>query len=201
MNWLAHVFLSEPSIHEQLGNLLTDPLKGRTWEGIESETKAGIAIHLRIDSFTDANEIFLRSCSRLGGSGRLRSVVVDLAYDHMLSRNWHHFSDEPLPEFLQRFYVRAVDAVEEYPQKAKSFIAAIIESNRLGRYGSLSGIENSMGWIDKRLSDRVLAKERTLDYLRNIESEYEDLCSDFMEFFPQLQGHVGSIRKTENRSA
>lgn len=29
MNWLAHVLLSENHIEYQLGNLLTDPLKGK----------------------------------------------------------------------------------------------------------------------------------------------------------------------------
>jgi len=33
MNWLAHVFLSENHIEHQLGNLLTDPLKDKAWEG------------------------------------------------------------------------------------------------------------------------------------------------------------------------
>ncbi len=33
MNWLAHIFLSENHIEHQLGNLLTDPLKGKAWEG------------------------------------------------------------------------------------------------------------------------------------------------------------------------
>ena len=201
MNWLAHVFLSDPSIHEQLGNLLTDPLKGRRWEGIHSETEFGMSVHLKIDSFTDANEIFLRSCSRLGDTGRLRSVVVDLAYDHMLSCNWHHFSDESLPEFLERFYEKAVDAVEEYPEKAKGFINSIIQSNRLGRYVDLPGVGDSMSWIDHRLSSRVTARERTQNYLRKIEEEYAGLSADFMVFFPKLQDHVHSIRKRETRQA
>ena len=194
MNWLAHVFLSDPSIHEQLGNLLTDPLKGKPWSGMDSETRFGMSVHLQIDGFTDSHEVFLQSCQRLGKNGRLRSVVVDLAYDHMLSCNWHHFSDEPLSEFLKRFYESAEDAIELYPEKAQEFIRAIIQSHRLGRYGTLAGVSNSMTWIDKRLSARVIARERTQDYMDKIEAEYEGLRSDFMEFFPKLQDHVRGFR-------
>jgi len=41
MNWLAHVFLSENHIEHQLGNLLTDPLKGKAWEGASTRIYAG----------------------------------------------------------------------------------------------------------------------------------------------------------------
>lgn len=201
MNWLAHVFLSEPSIHEQLGNLLTDPLKGRAWEGMESETRFGMSVHLQIDSFTDTHEIFLRSCRRLGNTGRLRGVVVDLVYDHMLSCHWHHFSDELLAEFLIRFYERAVEAAEHYPDVARGFVNTLIKSNRLGRYGTLEGVDNSMTWIDRRLSSRVTAREKTKDYLKLIEIEYAGLSADFMEFFPNLQEHVFSIQNTLEKQA
>ncbi len=195
MNWLAHVFLSEPSIHEQLGNLLTDPLKGKSWDGMNVETRFGMAVHLQIDGFTDSHEIFLGSCQRLGNGGRLRSVVADLVYDHMLSCNWHYFSDEPLIEFLNRFYQRTEEVIEPYPDKAQEFISAIIKSHRLGRYGTLACVEDSMTWIDKRLSDRVIARERTQDYMDKIENEYAGLRADFMEFFPKLQSHVYPIQK------
>ena len=52
MNWLAHVFLSEDHIEHQLGNLLTDPLKAKPWEGASDKVRHGIETHKRIDAFT-----------------------------------------------------------------------------------------------------------------------------------------------------
>ena len=55
MNWLAHIFLSENHIEHQLGNLLTDPLKGKVWEGAGERIRRGIMMHMHIDTFTDAH--------------------------------------------------------------------------------------------------------------------------------------------------
>ncbi|MEO0796184.1 MAG: hypothetical protein AAFX93_13525 [Verrucomicrobiota bacterium] len=87
MNWLAHIFLSPPNIENQLGNLLADLLKGRTWDDMSEGMRAGIQLHQAIDSFTDSHPCWKNSVRSLGDVGHLRGVVVDLAYDHMLSRN------------------------------------------------------------------------------------------------------------------
>jgi len=57
MNWLAHVLLSENHIEHQLGNLLTDPLKGKAWDGASERVLYGIQMHMRIDSKSKARLI------------------------------------------------------------------------------------------------------------------------------------------------
>lgn len=44
--------------------------------------------------------------------------------------------------------------------------------------------------VDLRLSERVLNKERATDYFDDVLREYNALEQDFLEFFPELQGHV-----------
>jgi len=70
MNWLAHVFLSQKDIEHQLGNLLTDPLKAKAWDGAtDAFFHRGIKNHLRIDAFTDSHVIVSRSKKSLTPRG------------------------------------------------------------------------------------------------------------------------------------
>ena len=102
MNWLAHIFISKNSIDYQLGNLLADPLKGKSWEGASHQLEDGIKMHRNIDSFTDSNEFVSKSKSRLGSKGHLKGVIVDIVYDYFLLRNWNQYSKVKL-EFFYKF--------------------------------------------------------------------------------------------------
>ena len=77
MNWLAHVFLSDKSIDNQLGNLLADPLKGRAFNSATVEFKRGLELHLIIDSFTDSHPIVKDAKRSLTKRGHLKGVVLD----------------------------------------------------------------------------------------------------------------------------
>jgi acyl carrier protein phosphodiesterase len=57
MNWLAHIFLSEPNVESRLGNLLGDLVKGKDLEGLNPNLKQGIARHYAIDKFTDSHPV------------------------------------------------------------------------------------------------------------------------------------------------
>ena len=190
MNWLAHVFLSKPDVHFRLGNLLADLMKGRTWEGIQGDTKEGMAIHREIDSFTDSHRMFALSKSRLANAGFLRGVVIDLAYDHMLTRNWERYSDQSLEAFLAEFHTEAEAVIDEYPEKAKHFVLSLIESNRLGTYGETGSLKHALKRVDDRLSERVLSRENTSRYFNSLLDEYENIEKDFLRFFPELMAHM-----------
>ncbi len=193
MNWLAHLHLSEPCIHFQLGNLLADIMKSEAWSGIHPNTRRGFKQHIAIDAFTDTHPIFKRSLSRLGPSGHLRGVAIDLAYDHFLSKHWNRFSPNELEPFLSEFYEAALPSTRYYPTKAKTFIRAIIKSNRLGSYSNLTGIRDAMERIDDRLSDRVKRRESTSDYFQKLDKTYGRIEADFLEFFPLLQRHIAML--------
>lgn len=186
MNWLAHLHLSEPCIHFQLGNLLADLMKGQAWEGIHPGTRNGFERHKAIDAFTDSHPLFKQSVSRLGDAGHLRGVVADLAYDHFLSRHWTQYSTHPLEPFLETFYQSASKAIVDYPPQALRFVRAVIRSNRLGSYGELGGIHDAMRCIDRRLSDRVRKRETTTAYFPKLTQAYQQIESDFLQFFPSI---------------
>jgi len=93
MNWLAHLYLSEPKVEFRLGNVMTDVLKGHRWPGMSDDFLAGIDCHHEIDYFTDRNAIVDRSKSRLKGNPRLRGIVMDVYYDYLLTLHWANYSE------------------------------------------------------------------------------------------------------------
>ncbi len=192
MNWLAHVFLSTDSIDFQLGNLLSDPLKGRVWRGASEELVAGFRMHARIDSFTDRHEHVRRSKSRLAKKGYLKPVVIDLVYDHLLLRHWNLFCRMDADSFVTGFHRAARPACRDFPDQARRFVFGLVDSQHLLSYRTLDGLHAALQRIDRRLSPRLRARESAAGYLPRIEAELDGIETDFLDFFPQLIMHFAS---------
>jgi len=192
MNWLAHVFLSENHIEHQLGNLLTDPLKGRAWEGASERIQRGIMMHMHIDSFTDAHPLVSRSKAMLTPRGHLKGVVLDILYDHFLSLHWDSFCTIPREVFIEDFRFRAMREMEleHYPAEAKRVISRVVGSRQLSSYAHMHGVVDAFRRIDARLSDRARSKDNCERYIPLIAEHREDLEADFLQFFPELMASV-----------
>lgn len=186
MNWLAHVLLSEAKVDFQLGNYLADPIKGRAWESASIDLKKGLAVHKLIDSYTDSHEIFSLSKSRLRAHGLLRGVVIDLTYDYLLSKHWERFSLIPKERFITDFYTNAIKRAPALPLQHQSHIHNLVKQDRLNKYNSLEELHRVLISVDKRLSPRLLARERASGYINEVADAEEALEKDFLEFFPDL---------------
>ncbi len=190
MNWLAHVLLSENHIEYQLGNLLTDPLKGKAWEGASDYVHRGIKMHMHIDNFTDTHPIVSQSKSILTHRGHLKGVVLDILYDHFLSLHWDRFCTIPREIFLENFRSKALIAIGDYPEKAQYVITRVVSNRQLSSYEHMDGVVAAFGRIDRRLSDRALSKDNTTRYIPLIAKERDELEENFLLFFPELMYSV-----------
>lgn len=190
MNWLAHVTLSPPNCEMQLGNLLADLLKGRKWPEMSENLGAGIKLHYRIDHYTDSHELWKRSCRRLSERGYLRGVVIDVVYDHFLTKHWRNFATQSMRDFLDHFYLETRQYTEGLPDDACAFVESVVESDRLGRYGDPTSVHRAMERIDERLSERIRRRETTSQYIPLLADAYDGIEADFLEFFPQLMAHA-----------
>jgi len=186
MNWLAHIFISENDIDYRLGNLLADTLKGRAWQGCSNKLLQGMQMHQAIDAFTDAHDCVRCSKARLGNSGYLRGVVIDIVYDHLLLKNWELYSRQSLQKFIQNFNHHAKVAVSEFPEHANLFVKQLISSNCLTSYNTIEGVQLAFQRIDRRLSDRLRNRELTSTYSVVVEKQIYNIENDFLSFFPQL---------------
>lgn len=154
VNWLAHIFLSEQNIDFQLGNYLADPLKARVWENASLDIKRGMKVHLLIDSFTDKHEIFVQSKKRLREKGLLKSIVVDIIYDFLLTKNWDTFCNIPFEDYTNQFYKDAEYQISSLPHKPSIYVESMVRNQILNKYKTLSHVKK-------------LFKELTTDYQKN----------------------------------
>ena len=147
-------------------------------------------MHGSIDSFTDSNRYVRKSKSRLGKKGYLKGVIIDMAYDHLLIKNWDQFSKISLEDFINTFYTKAGRTVETYPGNARKFVEKLVESEYLTSYRCFDGLEAAFCRMDTRLSERLLQKESATGYLPTLKSKINGIEDDFLQFFPQLIQHL-----------
>src|ERR1700754_4394589 len=143
VNWLAHVFLSEPHVEARLGNLLADIVKGADRERMSAEFLRGIQRHQAIDSFTDAHPVVRRSRARVGsGQKRFSGILVDVFYDYFLARNWELYASIPLDTFTAGFYADIKAARIALPPAAQATVDRMIRRDMLGEYRQIHAVEH-----------------------------------------------------------
>ena len=134
MNYLAHLYLSEPNEEAWLGSLLGDFVKGPLDGRYNDDITRAIALHRKIDSFTDAHPVVLQSKSRVSaGRRRYAGIMIDMFYDHFLAKYWHEFQDEPLGEFSARIYA-ILDQRQRHPAQARRVQRAAFPQQRENGY-------------------------------------------------------------------
>jgi acyl carrier protein phosphodiesterase len=187
MNWLAHLFLSEPSPAFRIGNLLPDLVGQAALAGVSPEVLRGVRQHRQIDAFTDSHPIVRRSITRVGPKfRRFGGIFVDIFYDHFLSREWPSFSAIALPDFTREIYSCFESHRHEIPHEAHVPLDRMKSENWLSTYGDLHGVATTLGRIGLRLRRPTLLAEGAAI----LEADYAGFHADFTTFFPELMSHV-----------
>lgn len=152
------------------------------------EYQEGIATHRRIDAFTDSHPIVRQSISRISpGFRRFGGVLVDVFYDHYLSRQWDLYCEVALPDFLREVYASFEVHQHHLPESVNIGLQQMKVQDWLSSYGTLAGIQLTLGRIDTRLKRSYQLGDAVIE----LESNYEALFDDFNEFFPQLRAYIG----------
>lgn len=200
LNWLAHVFLSEPDVDFQLGNLLADVVRGPQREAMSPTFVRGAVCHKAIDAFTDAHPVVKRSRARIASEHRRFSgVLVDVFYDYYLARNWQQYCSITLAAYTSAFYANVAARRIELPPDARAMLDRIMRYDLLGSYARVEGVEHALRRISSYLTSRwkkPFALERATRDLIAHEAEFG---ADFHEFFPALRAHVANRRESEAR--
>jgi acyl carrier protein phosphodiesterase len=187
MNWLAHLFLSEPNPAFRIGNLLPDLVRPPALSGLSADFLRGAHQHRRIDAFTDSHPIVRRSIARAGPKfRRFGGIFVDIFYDHFLSREWAAWSVRSLPDFTGEIYASFENHRHEIPAEAYVHLARMKTENWLCAYGDLYGVARTLGKIGLRLRKPMLLAEGAAV----LEADYAGFHADFSVFFPELMAHA-----------
>jgi len=171
-----------------LGSLLGDFVKGPLDRGeiisrYGAEVTRAIALHRKIDSYTDAHPVVSMSRSRVSSNRRrFAGVMVDIFYDHFLARNWEEFHDVPLARFTDEFYAILMRRHAELPERLQRIAKSIVDFDWLGSYADVQSVDTALN----RMSQRLRRTNALLDSAEELVQNYAELENDFRRFIPDV---------------
>jgi len=185
MNLLAHAYLSFEDPEILVGNMISDFVKGRRKFDYPIHIQNGIALHRRIDEFTDEHltnrELKLIFKPQYG---LYASPIIDVIHDHFLANDNDSFSSkEDLISFSQNVYENLDPFKDVFPEKFARMFPYMREQNWLYHYRFIEGIRSSLGGLQRRA--KYLTEMDTA--FRLLQENYATLKAGFNEFFPQLK--------------
>src|SRR4249920_1836443 len=184
MNYLAHLYLSEPSEDAWLGSLLGDFVKGPLDGRYSGDITRAIVLHRNIDTFTDAHPLVLQSKSRISPERRrYAGIMIDMFYDHFLAKCWDEFHAEPLGAFTARIYAILERRHATLPERLQQMAPKMAQWHWLGSYAEVGSIHTALD----RMSQRLTRENRLLGSADELTQHYAALETDFRAFLPQVR--------------
>ncbi|HVY04834.1 MAG TPA: ACP phosphodiesterase [Burkholderiales bacterium] len=182
MNYLAHLYLAEPNEDGRLGALMGDFVKGPL--GGDDAITRGIVLHRRIDTFTDAHPVVLRSKSRISPERRrFAGIMVDVFYDHFLARDWKDHHDQPLAHFTATIYEILLRRRDSLPERLQRMAPHMARGDWLGSYAEIESIRTALDNMGRRLKRENRLRDSADELIEN----YANLEFDFRAFLPDVE--------------
>ena len=153
MNFLGHILLSGDNLQVQLGNLMADGLPSKDFEKYPPLVQHGIAMHHKIDAYTDSHISVKQAIELLKQTqGRYASVLIDIFIDHYLALNWERFHPTPLADFSKDFYSKIKTIDFELPKHTSHMLFYMEKYDWLKAYAYKEGLVRVMQGMSRRAS-------------------------------------------------
>lgn len=192
MNHLAHVVLAGPSEGLRIGAFLGDHVKGRrALEALPPDWAAGVMLHRRIDATCDAHPAVAALLERLRSPWRrYGGVMLDVLFDHMLTRHWARFGPADL-HLLGRQIDELLDRHRhKLPPRLVRFSRWAGERRLWRRYGEREMLEEIFELLARRHG-----RHWPLAHGARLLDEHEQAIErGFLELFPDLQRRADAER-------
>jgi len=193
MNHLAHLLTAGNKESVRLGVLMGDHIRGsQVLQEYPSEVAMGIQLHRVVDSYTDqhpelsvARNLFEPPFRRYAG------IMLDVYWDHLLSRDWDNYCQQPLSEFAVTALALLNRHFDTLPNGLQSFTRYARVTGVLARYGETDMLEQVFAGI----SQRIRHTNPLADALPQLQAHAEPLAAVFTVFFPQLVAFADDWRK------
>ena len=187
MNLLAHLHLGR---HLQLdpttaaGNLLADYVRGQT----RGSFARGVRIHRQIDSFTDSHPEVVAARNLFDGANRrFAGILVDLAFDLCLSRQWDDYEPTtPLATFIESNLMAVHESRASIPEPALIAFTRMRDEGWLHCYGDIAGL----GTTIRRIARRRTVARAIIGAESQIENLLPPLHARFKKFYPELRASM-----------
>lgn len=184
MNFLAHIYLSGNNDLVKIGNFMADGIRGRDYEVFPPDIQKGILLHRAIDTFTDAHPLFRQGTKRLHEKyHHYAGVILDVFYDHFLSKNWKDYSTEKLEDYAASFYHLLEQNYDLLTDRTKHILPIMKAHNWLVSYASVEGIGRILFNMDRRSGNTSKMSSATIE----LEQFYNEFETEFTQFFSEIQ--------------
>jgi acyl carrier protein phosphodiesterase len=189
--------LADPDPGLMLGGIVADFAKPPELATLAPEVQDGVRLHRLIDGFTDSHPVVRGSIARISAEYTWFSgIIIDIYYDHVLARDWGRYSLERLDSFAMRAYATIGPYVPQVPDEAADFIYWMIEDNRLVRYATTEGIEDTLARLSRRIAKRLPKNAVRLESAMPLLQEKDaQLAADFHAFYPELIAFAERTRR------
>jgi len=114
--------------------------------------------------------------------GRYSAVVNDILFDYFLASRFQDYAGLPLKRFSRRVYTALAWNYRHLPERFQGFIWHFILTDRLCRYASLTGIQQSLEIMTRYRGLQIDPAQTPLF----MQEHGERLQKIFREFFPEL---------------
>lgn len=179
MNFLAHLYLADRTETSLAGSVLGDVVRGPDLSAYPPDIALGIRLHRRVDAFTDRHPIM--QCARapfVQGHRRYAGIVLDMAADHALARQWEDFHPQPLEAFALRCGQAIEAAADWFEMAGGARLKTNAFASLLQSYATDSGME--------RAFSRTAARMRRSDGLIDAARDWPSVSSALEGQLPEL---------------
>ena len=184
MNYLAHLYLSDPTPYAWAGSLMGDFVKGAVPTTFPHELSRHLKLHRHIDSLTQRSEIFQISRRRLDPRFRYaRSILVDVFYDHFLACHWRDYSTQSLENFSQDVYAGLQSCYDLLSPGLQQQLPRMIEYDWLTAYRQPEVIQRVLIRLEERLKHKIPLAEG----FSQLETWRDQLEDDFVAFMVEAE--------------
>jgi len=187
LNYLAHLYLAQPTADSHFGNLLGDFGGRRYSEQLSDAVKNGLENHYLVDRFTDSHPL-VKEAKQYFSPARKRfaSVAIDVAFDHFLIQHWQRFNNLPLADFKQHSYGLLNARQAMMPSRMQQVVTSITNNDWFKEYETLDGVSLALDNIARR----IRFTNNFAGAAEDIARHYQQLNAVFLAFFPELIEHV-----------
>ena len=187
MNYLAHLYLAQPTADSHFGNLLGDFGGNRHVKQLPITVKNALDNHYLVDKFTDTHPLVKEAKQYFSPQRkRFASVAIDVVFDHFLIQHWQRFNDQPLSDFKQISYRLLGKRTPVMPPRMQSVVKHMTQNDWFKEYETVEGVGVALDNIAKRIRFTNTFSGAADD----IASHYTELDTMFLAFFPELIKHV-----------
>ncbi len=195
MNYLVHLYLSDPEPMVRLGNLMGDFVKGPLEDApYQTGIIRGLRQHRYVDSYSLISPAVRISKNRIDPSfGYFRGIMIDVFYDHFLASNWAQHAAGSLEGFAEDIYRLLEEHEAILPDGLKRIAPRMIQYNWLVSYCEVEVMERALMRIGERLTRKNPLAEGYNELLKN----YGDLEDDCVQFLNEAQKQLSALESVD----